>query len=323
MGYLEPLQKGLDFGVNPLHWLPLLIVDLVFFSFAIGVISTPERVMALIELLVSHAPSAQLLGTVGWIAVIGVVWFLFRLWVTGALIHQSVRPKDWSKSWSVSWKRYPQLLLTVIVVAVLASVVGYVPLVGGMLSFVVSVVLFFVLQGVVLKKYRAGQAVTDSYRLFRRSLKQVEKHEHLLGAWMVIALALAVLITLVASGLGFRTVGFALVEAWITMAVVAFFILFSKVFRMWFFIALISGAIVLVFSLPALASAASFATPEMVDLGRGNVLATSVLFYLSNLPALYVMGLIVLVGSAISTAFSLKAQTEYYLQLKKKRLGLF
>ena len=92
-----------------------------------------------------------------------------------------------------------------------------------------------------------------------------------------------------------------------------------KVFLMWILISVLSIVILAIFALPLLA----LAFRMIISLaGTTEVTAETILnllYVLENqLPLLVISGIIFVLGMAISRAFSIKAQTEFYLQLKKK-----
>jgi hypothetical protein len=92
-----------------------------------------------------------------------------------------------------------------------------------------------------------------------------------------------------------------------------------KVFLMWILIAVLSLIILGIFSLPLLA----LIFRMIIDISVGGQVTAATLMSLmytieNQLPLLVISGIIFVLGMAISRVFSLKAQTEFYLQLKKK-----
>jgi hypothetical protein len=94
-----------------------------------------------------------------------------------------------------------------------------------------------------------------------------------------------------------------------------------KVFLMWVLIAVLSLIILAIFALPLLALIFRI----ILDFaGSGGNITTATLTNLiytieNRLPQLAVSGIIFILGMAISRVFSLKAQTEFYLQIKKTK----
>jgi hypothetical protein len=96
-----------------------------------------------------------------------------------------------------------------------------------------------------------------------------------------------------------------------------------QVFLAWLLIAIVTLVIYFVFSIPMLILMFWAIIPIIPSLAGAQmppeaISALSQMLY-TNLPALIVVGVIALIGFAISQVFTLKAQTEFYQQLKKKR----
>lgn len=97
------------------------------------------------------------------------------------------------------------------------------------------------------------------------------------------------------------------------------------VFLAWLLITIVTMVVYLVFSIPAMVLFfwlvgslaplyAGAAQPIPAD-----IMVSMMQAFQANIPALIVVGIIALAGLAISQTFSLKAQTEFYLQMKKKK----
>lgn len=98
-----------------------------------------------------------------------------------------------------------------------------------------------------------------------------------------------------------------------------------QVFLAWLFIAIVTFVIYIIFSIPAMflmfgmfASLIPMFTGT--TLPQSEALASLSQVIQTNMLALIVVGIILLVGMSIAQIFALKAQTEFYLQLKKKKL---
>ena len=97
-----------------------------------------------------------------------------------------------------------------------------------------------------------------------------------------------------------------------------------QVFLAWLLITIVTVVIYLIFSIPAMfmffglfaSLAPMYAGAEFVPAAFMDPLSQAML---ANLPALIAVGVIALLGFAVSQAFALKAQTEFYLQMKKKK----
>jgi len=321
--YRKPIKKGIEFGLNPLRWLPIFIVDLIFFTIAFGVIVSTGSLSSVTQTLMSGVPTTGAIAVLGWVALMGVAWFLVRLWVTGAVIHQTKKWKEFDKSWSVSASKYLSMLLAMIILIIIAMVVSFVPIVGGFLSIVVSVIFFFVMQSVIIKNNSASKALKDSYAIFNKSLSRAKIKDSVFILWAIVVVLLGLISLFMYSGQGGSQYALSVVSSWVMVSGILFFLFYSHMFRMWLAISVVSSIIVSIFSIPAIVTVVYSASPEVIALGGGNLINMMLLHFLSNVSALFVLGVIFLVGSSLATAFALKSQTEFYLQFKKKRFGLF
>lgn len=94
---------------------------------------------------------------------------------------------------------------------------------------------------------------------------------------------------------------------------------FSEVLLSWLVIAIISGIIAVVFMIPVFMISFNLLIPELIAIGEGS---TGIEFFSTILNAGWSLmpGIVVaLAGIAISTAFSINAQTNFYLQIRKKK----
>lgn len=316
--FLEPFVKGIAFGVSPLRWLPVFILDLAFFSLLIGLIAGDGSLAAaLLGMLVTQGAvfwSGSLVAAL----LVGVAWFLARLWVTGSVIHQAHRERDFHRSWKESWERFPSLLGAMVVVIVAGVLLGTIPVFGQLLSILTGVATFFSLQAVMVRKRSAMDSIRDSFSIWWKRMGKVSASDPRFLGWVAMATALAFFAFLLRALMGSSPlVILALVSFWFTAAVLAFLLFFSPVFRIWLLVSLVSGAVVILFAIPVLLLGLSLASPDLLLLGGNSPLAGVILSYLSNPPALLLAGTIFLIGSSIATAFALKVQTEFYLQFRR------
>jgi MFS family permease len=97
-----------------------------------------------------------------------------------------------------------------------------------------------------------------------------------------------------------------------------------QVFLAWLLITIITMVIYLIFTLPAMAMMFSVMMPYFGTMALGSQAAAPELIssmshiMQTNMVSLIVVGIIALIGFAIATTFALKAQTEFYNQLRKK-----
>jgi len=312
--YCRTLKEGIVFGANPLRWLPVFIVDSLFFSILVCAVFAGSGSHAL-ELLSSPAG-------IGGIAFILAAWFLARLWIVGGVIHQARKEKDFNKCWKISLEKFPSLLGAMALVLAISVLLGLVPFINQLLTIIVGVAFFFSLQSVVVKNKSALDALKESYSIFRRRMNPMKLWDSRCLACTTVVVLLGLVSACVhyyyAFFFGYSALFSAgLIGFWITLSALAFLLFYSTVFRIWVVVAVISGIISIIFSLPALALGFSSLSTEILLLGKGGFQAV-VLYFLSNPSNLFLAGIVFLVGSSISTAFSLKVQTDSYLRLRKR-----
>jgi hypothetical protein len=264
--YATPLKKAFAFCLEPKRWLPFFILDLAFVATAFTLVMSNSMtflfmMMSASDIGVSGDAAALLLELVGLFA----VWALASVWVTGAVIHQSHKEKEFRKSWKASWKRYLSLLGATAVTAVIAGLGGMIPAVGWILAILVSLVFFFALQGVMIKGHGVMKSLEDSWHIFR--------HQPF------------------------------------------------KVFLMWLLIAALSAIIILIFAMPIL----GLTTRIVLDVAGtgGNITSSDLINLITMIQTQFtlfvVSGMILVLGMAITRVLAVKAQTEFYLQLRKPK----
>lgn len=264
--YAEPLKKAFRFCLEPKRWLPFFIVDLAFLSVAISIIMANSLFFLYI---IAGMQDISLLEGAGTffleIIVLFIAWVLVGIWISGAVIHQSYKEKEFGKSWTISRKKYLSLLGVTAVTAIVAFFTGMVPYVGWVISILIGIIFFFGLQSVIVKGNGFVKALKDSWKIFRNQP--------------------------------------------------------FKVFLMWIVIAALALLIIAVFAIPLLALLYNIIKDFTAS--GGNITTETIMnlvYTIENqLPLLVVSGIIFVLGLAISRAFSIKAQTEYYLQLKKTK----
>jgi hypothetical protein len=262
----EALRKGLRFCIEPKRWLPLFILDVIMFTIVLAVLLGRLNLIMSIMVESQNNPVAALpfLNLIAGFIILGVAWFIVRMWIMGSLIHQSIRPKEFEKGYKISIGRLHRIIVVVILVAIISTLAGMVPLVGFIFSLIVSWVFFFVFQGIILDNLGIIGTMKNSLHIFKKSP--------------------------------------------------------FDVFIAWLLIAIISGLIMLAFGFPLLGIFFTFFFG--IFLGTGTVDPNNIAlfaFYLqSNLPAIIAFSVIALVGMELSQVFAVKAQTEFYLQMKKR-----
>jgi hypothetical protein len=270
--YGEVLSGALKFSIQPKRWLPFFILDTVFFLAATAVILSNFNQLLTFLMSAASNPAAAV-AFVGYAALLFVgliVWALIRLWISGAIVHQSVKPKEIGQSWHVAKSRYLSLLGVSIVVGLISWIVGIVPFIGWILSIIVGLMFFFVVPAVIVKRLSFDNSLRDSYHIFRKNPLQV------FFIWLVIAI-----ISLVITGI----------------FLIPLFLVFWQAILPYFM--------------------------QLSTSAGGSYMLMSILSNPSMIGTMIVSGLILLVGIAISNVFALKATTEFYLHVKKKRFGFF
>jgi len=105
--YEEALSKALKFCIHPKRWLPFFIVDLAFFSLGIWFVLSNLSVVISVMLAVSTSPFA-IVSVLGYVAILAagfIIWMLLRLWIQGAVVHQSYKEKQIKKSFGIACRR--------------------------------------------------------------------------------------------------------------------------------------------------------------------------------------------------------------------------
>jgi len=283
INYAHAIKNGFKFGFTPKRWLPFFITDIIFFSALL--VLTLSNLQLIISSLAGFTTNPLALGSLlGYGAVIVggfIIWFLVKIWIQGAVVHQSYKEKEFDKSWRVAYKKYLSLLAVVIVVAlisfIVSTVIGFIPYIGWALTIIASIIIglmfFFVLQGIIVSKLGFYKSMKSSYYMFR------DKPFEVFIMWLLVGILSIVILGIFSLPI-----------------VVIFSVILSNIFL---------GI--------GLSGAAAAADPIMT-------IVSSLQTYLVPI---IVSGVILIVGLAISQTFALKAQTEFYQQIKKKKFGLF
>jgi hypothetical protein len=168
--YGEILGNALKFSVHPKRWLPFFVLDSIFFIAAVAlVMSNFSNIMSLIMTATSNPATVLSLINFGLILVAGfIVWGLLKIYITAAVVHQSVKPKEFGKSWSVAKSRFLTLLIVVVIVGIISGIVGLVPYIGWILSIIVGLMFFFIKPAVVAKGLGFDNSLRDSYHIFMK-----------------------------------------------------------------------------------------------------------------------------------------------------------
>jgi len=169
--YADILKKSLKFSVNPKRWLPFFIVDVALYGLmALFVLSNLGNMVSLLSSTeISLEAAVAFVSFMGVILALSAVFWLIRLWVQGAVIQQSAREKDRvAGTFRYGLRRYISLLLATAVVAIIGLIVGLVPVAGSVLTLIVSMVLVFAAQGVMVSKLGFIGTLSNAYNMFRK-----------------------------------------------------------------------------------------------------------------------------------------------------------
>ncbi len=177
------VKEGFKFSLDPKRWLPFFVTDSLFFMIVIGYVLINLFKMKFIfsKGINEFLMFSSVLGMMTVLFFVLILYALVRIYIQGALIHQSIKPKEFDKSWTISKKRYLSLLATVFMIALISSLVGMVPYIGWIFSIIVSLVFFFALPAVILDKIGFSDALSKSYNIFRKKAGDV------FVVWLIIA----------------------------------------------------------------------------------------------------------------------------------------
>jgi len=175
VNYGKVLGDSLKFSVAPKRWVPLFALDAVFFTSALAYIIA--NIFMFKSIVGSGggglAVVSTLIGAFLVLFAVFIIWMLLRIYVAGAIVHQSVKPKEFNKSWAVARQRYLSLLAVVILISVLSLIVGMVPYIGWVLSIIVSIAFLFSIPVVVVRKVSFDDALREGYKIFRKKPGEV------------------------------------------------------------------------------------------------------------------------------------------------------
>jgi len=260
----KALGDGLRFGFHPKRWLQLFVVDAVFLSLILyAIYSNLSDMIYIISSLGIAADRFLIMSLLNYILIpvfVFIVWFLVRIWMQGSIIYQGWKTKDSEigKSWRFACRKYPSLLLALLIITLVSVLVSMIPYIGFILAIVISWIFYFALQAIIIRNIGFYEGLEDSYKIFRKHPFEV------IVIWLVI-----LIVNIVIFGI------FALPFAYLLLANI-------------FYLAQTTGLASLLL-----------------------MLKEQMLFFVTA-------GLILLIGISITTAFTLKAQVEFYLQLRKR-----
>jgi hypothetical protein len=178
--WAEAVKKSFKFSFHPKRWIPFFIIDaaaLFMFLmilggsvsiFSITTIDTATFVMPVLS--------------------VGIIWALVSLYVTGAIVHQSWKEKEFKASWNAAWRRYPSLLVTMIITGIVAFVAANIPYVDWFLAAVVAMAFLLVDQFIMVGGQGFSKAISSSLKTFRYKILKV------FTAWILSTLLIMIII---------------------------------------------------------------------------------------------------------------------------------
>ncbi len=171
--YGKIIGKAFHFSYQPRRWLPLFVVDAAFILIALAIfMSNADAIISMVTGSlgdsVDTAYAASILNIILVLGLAFVVFMVIRLWVTGALVHQSYREKESKKSWVIARKRLITIIIVTILTGAIGMIGGVVPVVGWVVSLVIGWIFFFIMQAVIIDNLGAIESMRKSYQIFAK-----------------------------------------------------------------------------------------------------------------------------------------------------------
>jgi hypothetical protein len=171
--YGKIISKAFHFSYQPRRWLPLFVVDAAFILIALAVfMSNTDLIISMVTGSVTEpvdmAFAASILNVILALGLFFVVFMVIRLWVTGALIHQSYKEKEAKKSWVIARKRLITIIIVTILTGIIGVIGGLIPVVGWLVSLVIGWIFFLVFQAVIIDNLGAIESMRKSYQIFAK-----------------------------------------------------------------------------------------------------------------------------------------------------------
>ena len=316
--WVDALKKGFRFSVNPRFWLPVFVCDFVFFIIGLLFVLYKETEIITVMNAINTGPAgmASAGGVLSSLTFIFAAWVLIRLWIQGALIRLSQKENNYIDSFKFSFSRYHHLLAATLIIGLFSFVVGLVPYLGTLFSFVISIIFFFVYPGIIIKKLGFWPALQDSYNMLMKHVRKfrIDMKETLFRVWLII-----LIVSLVATAFGIYMAPEMLLDGvsfWIMVAVLSGLLVYSKVTDIWAVVAVVATVLFLIF-FSVFMGMVSYTLGGAVGAEGALEIAALLLLFKENIIFLGGAGIVLSLGTSISTALSLKAMTEFYMQLKK------
>jgi len=269
--YPKIMSKAFHFSYQPKRWIPFFFLDAIFGFFALFIfLNSSDAIMDIVTNSMAQpsdvGSTMLILNGMLYAGIVFVLWALVRIWISGAIIHQSHKEKESNKSWNISKNKLLPMIIATFLTSVIGMIGGFIPTVGWVVSLVLGWMFMFIIQAIIIDNLDSVESIKKSYHIFTKSP--------------------------------------------------------FDIFIIWLLVLIVSLSITFVFALPLIGSfIGSVVTMAVAESASTESLAFLTLALQENLLMSVGLGLVALVGISISSIFSLKAQTEFYLQATKKRLG--
>lgn len=173
--YGKTITEGLKFSFTPKRWLPVYAVDLTaFVSIYFLFMSNFAAIRTVIEGISSGYQVLFSLVNLVVITIAILVSLAFvRLYITGSIIHQSYKNKEYSQSWRVSKERFWSLFAASFIITIATTAFAFVPYVGWIFTVILGIMFFYALPPVIIRKMKFDDALTESIHLFKEKFPEV------------------------------------------------------------------------------------------------------------------------------------------------------
>ncbi|UCD02698.1 MAG: hypothetical protein JSV63_02825 [Candidatus Aenigmatarchaeota archaeon] len=188
--YGKTLSGAVRFSLLPKRWLPFFILDAAFATSVLAYVLANISVFQ--SIFAGNATDVLVITSIlGIVLIFGlgfIVWVLIKIFISGAVIHQSLKPPEFRQSWTVSKNRYLSLLVVSAIVGIISAIVGMVPYVGWVFSIIVGLMFFFALPPVIVDKMSFDRALNTAYNIFRKKTVDV------FIIWLIVAIITGMII---------------------------------------------------------------------------------------------------------------------------------
>ncbi|MDI6826570.1 MAG: hypothetical protein QMD36_05320 [Candidatus Aenigmarchaeota archaeon] len=195
---LKSLSEGIRFAFSPKVIVPYLILDLIigytliqFFMGIFDLITMRPGIFGIFLFLGIYLPIFILIG-------------LVYLWVNGAIIDQAKyypKRRSLAKSFGYSGSRYLTLLCASILYGIIIAIASSPPYIGSLISFVVSLFLFFLYPAIIVDRKGCIDSFKKSFNIFSRYPLET------FVTWLVMGIISLIVAAIFASPLLFFVIG--------------------------------------------------------------------------------------------------------------------